>query len=217
VFGTSVFFRTHPKGGMTQPARALFWASPDAEGVPTPVRTTTTLTVEDSDVTYPEDVKLSVVVGSLSGDNDPVGTVEILSGDQVLDSAELGEADQGRAAFTLSDLTPGRYPLRARFTPTQESPFLKSVSQTTSVVVRKVTSTIILKVGDRAAAGKPAPARIRVTAPGVTPVGTVVIRDNGRVIETVTLEEATQARSGSSCQRWSPVSTACGQCSRRRR
>jgi hypothetical protein len=130
------------------------------------------------------------VVGSQSGDNDPVGTVEILSGDQVLDSAELGEADQGQAAFTLSGLTPDSYPLRARFTPTQESPFLKSVSQTTSVVVRKVSSTITLKVGDKAAAGKPAPARIRVTAPGVTPVGTVVIRDNGRVIERVTLEEA---------------------------
>jgi len=27
VFGTSVFFRTHPKGGMSQAARALFWAS----------------------------------------------------------------------------------------------------------------------------------------------------------------------------------------------
>lgn len=27
VFGTSVFFRTHPKGGLSQAARALFWAA----------------------------------------------------------------------------------------------------------------------------------------------------------------------------------------------
>lgn len=36
VFGTNVFFRTHIKGGASQAARALFWASPEAEGVPAP-------------------------------------------------------------------------------------------------------------------------------------------------------------------------------------
>ncbi|WP_193315368.1 M14 family zinc carboxypeptidase [Nostocoides sp. F2B08] len=30
VFGTSVFFRTHPKGGLSQAATAIFWAAPDA-------------------------------------------------------------------------------------------------------------------------------------------------------------------------------------------
>jgi hypothetical protein len=30
VFGTSVFYRTHPKGGMSQAAGAIFWATPDA-------------------------------------------------------------------------------------------------------------------------------------------------------------------------------------------
>jgi hypothetical protein len=29
VFGTSVFFRTHPKGGLSQAAQALFWATSD--------------------------------------------------------------------------------------------------------------------------------------------------------------------------------------------
>jgi hypothetical protein len=36
VFGTSVFFRNHVKGGQSQAARALFWAGPDAEEVPAP-------------------------------------------------------------------------------------------------------------------------------------------------------------------------------------
>ncbi|KHL18850.1 zinc carboxypeptidase [Mumia flava] len=36
VFGTSVVFRTHPKGGMSQVATGLFWASPDGDGVPAP-------------------------------------------------------------------------------------------------------------------------------------------------------------------------------------
>jgi hypothetical protein len=30
VFGTSVFFRTHPKGGMSQAAQGILWAVPDA-------------------------------------------------------------------------------------------------------------------------------------------------------------------------------------------
>jgi hypothetical protein len=33
VFGTSVFFRVHPKGGMSQAARAMFWAAPAASAV----------------------------------------------------------------------------------------------------------------------------------------------------------------------------------------
>ena len=36
MFGTSVFFRTHVKGGQSQAARALFWAGPEVEGVPAP-------------------------------------------------------------------------------------------------------------------------------------------------------------------------------------
>ena len=37
VFGTSVFFRVHPKGGMSQAARAMFWAAPAASGrLPSP-------------------------------------------------------------------------------------------------------------------------------------------------------------------------------------
>jgi hypothetical protein len=34
VFGTSVFFRTHPKGGLSQAAQAIFWAAPDAAAAP---------------------------------------------------------------------------------------------------------------------------------------------------------------------------------------
>ena len=34
VFGTSVMFRNHMKGGMSQAARALFWAGPEGAGVP---------------------------------------------------------------------------------------------------------------------------------------------------------------------------------------
>ncbi|KAA1422575.1 peptidase M14 [Mumia zhuanghuii] len=36
VFGTSIMFRTHPKGGQSQAARGLFWAAPEGEGVLTP-------------------------------------------------------------------------------------------------------------------------------------------------------------------------------------
>ena len=36
VFGTSVVFRTHPKGGLSQAARGLFWAAPEGERVAAP-------------------------------------------------------------------------------------------------------------------------------------------------------------------------------------
>ncbi|MDN4173267.1 M14 family metallopeptidase [Nocardioides sp. SOB77] len=36
VFGTSVFFRTHPKGGLSQAARALFWAGPEGDELVAP-------------------------------------------------------------------------------------------------------------------------------------------------------------------------------------
>lgn len=36
VFGTSVFFRTHPKGGLSQAARALLWAGPEGAAVTAP-------------------------------------------------------------------------------------------------------------------------------------------------------------------------------------
>lgn len=42
VFGTSVFFRTHPKGGMSQAAQAIFWAAPEAAPASAPAASTST-------------------------------------------------------------------------------------------------------------------------------------------------------------------------------
>jgi hypothetical protein len=184
VFGTSVFFRTHPRGGMSQAARALLWAAPDVAGVQAPVDTTTSLTVRDADIRYPHDVEISVVVDA---DADvPVGTVQVLRAGAVLRSVRLTEADQGEADITLSRLAPGRYRLRARFVPAGGTLFRQSTSAPATVLVRKAASATRLWVNeDRAAQGLRAPARITVRAPGVVPVGTVLVTDRGEVIRTL--------------------------------
>nr|WP_246304855.1 M14 family zinc carboxypeptidase [Nocardioides thalensis] len=65
VFGTSVFFRTHPKGGLSQAARALFWAGPEGDVVKVP--STTTLKARK---VAPRKVRLTVkvTVPGVSGD-----------------------------------------------------------------------------------------------------------------------------------------------------
>ncbi|WP_449282739.1 M14 family zinc carboxypeptidase [Leucobacter sp.] len=46
VFGTSVVFRNHPKGGLSQAARGIFWAAPEGERVVAPEPKDATLDVD---------------------------------------------------------------------------------------------------------------------------------------------------------------------------
>ena len=132
VFGTSVFFRTHPKGGQSQAARGLFWAAPEGEGVAAPVATTTTLEVGRA---HPGSVELEVsVTADDPAAGTPDGVVQVREGRSLLGTARVRR--DGTAELTVRGLRPGTHVLTASYTPKAGSGFDASVSGPVTVQVK---------------------------------------------------------------------------------
>ncbi len=186
VFGTSVVYRTHTKGGLSQAARALFWAAPDGDGVDAPSNTAVTV-VTDSPVTYPGTIKVDVLVTSETGT--PTGAVELVNPttDAVLATAPLVN---GAATLTLAGLKAGTTTFDAVFVP-DTARFESSVSEGVTVRVAKAASTTKLttKVAKRTVT-----ASVAVSVKGIAPVGTLVITDKGKVVRTVKLTKASAGK-----------------------
>lgn len=130
VFGTSVFFRTHPKGGQSQAARSLFWAAPEGEGVEAPAATTTTLEVGPA---HPGSTVVTVTVTADPAAGVPTGRVEVREGRSVLGQARVGR--DGAATLVLRGLKPGRHVLQASYAPRGLS-FTGSTSAPVTVTVK---------------------------------------------------------------------------------
>ncbi|MGH1563358.1 M14 family zinc carboxypeptidase [Mumia sp. DW29H23] len=131
VFGTSVFFRTHPKGGQSQAARGLFWAAPEGEGVAAPVATTTTLEVGRA---HPGSVEVEVAVTAADpAAGTPSGAVEVREGGSLLGTAQVRR--DGTAALTLRGLRPGTHVLTASYAPSAGAGFDASTSAPVAVRV----------------------------------------------------------------------------------
>lgn len=178
VFGTSVFFRTHPKGGLSQAGRAVFWAGPEGEGVEapeTPASTTTTLT-GPARVTYPEPVTLTADVAAEAGE--PTGSVQLSFGGEVVAEEDLVD---GGASFELPRVGPGRHVFTASYVP--DGALEASTSEPLVVVVDKAPSTTSLRVGKLG--GPRVRLALGVAVDGVAPRGTVVITDRGRQVRRV--------------------------------
>lgn len=131
VFGTSVFFRSHPKGGMSQGARALFWAGPDGAGVGAlapagpPVVTTPTGGAPAASTVVLKATKVRATIGrngtkgkvrarvtlAIPGLS-PVGTITISERGRVLKRVTVTAA--GTERFRLF-LTRGRHKLTATY------------------------------------------------------------------------------------------------------
>ncbi|WP_193661190.1 M14 family zinc carboxypeptidase [Nocardioides kribbensis] len=128
VFGTSVFFRTHPKGGLSQAARGLFWAAPAGEEVaPAKATSTTRLTARKAGT-----VKASATVRLSFNFGEAVGTVQLRErGEGVVRTVRITRADEGSKKVTVR-LGRGRHVLRAVFPATEQVE--RSASRT--VVVR---------------------------------------------------------------------------------
>ncbi|MDD9349896.1 M14 family metallopeptidase [Mumia sp.] len=132
VFGTSVFFRTHPTGGQSQAARGLFWAAPEGEGVAAPVATSTTLEVGRA---RPGSVELEVsVTADDPAAGTPRGVVQVREGRSLLGTARVRR--DGTAALTLRGLRPGTHVLTASYTPKAGSGFDASASGPVTVQVK---------------------------------------------------------------------------------
>ncbi|WP_244929463.1 M14 family metallopeptidase [Nocardioides sp. W7] len=179
VFGTSVFFRTHPKGGLSQAARALFWAAPEGTAVVAPQATSVAI-APVADVTYPGSASVRVTTST-------AGTVSMLAGGKEVAS---GPTAAGAATLTVSGLKPGSTSLVARFTPSDSS-FEPSVSAPVTVRVAKARSALRLsakeiKVARSAKRGK-AKVTITFAVPNVPTNGRIVLTDKGRTVKVVRL------------------------------
>jgi len=109
VFGTSVFFRTHPKGQMGQVGRSLFWAAGEApdEGSGPKVASSTTLRVVKTGAR-----EYRLVVSVDTGDAPRAGTVVVRDrGAQ----KRVIRVDTDRVERRTIRLGPGRHVLKAQY------------------------------------------------------------------------------------------------------
>jgi len=194
IFGTSPVYRTHTKGGLSQAARAIFWAAQDGDGVEAPIATSTTLKVP-AKATYPKAVSATVTVKATEGTAE--GTVQVREGAKVLATKALAK---GSATVSVKGLKPGTRRLTAVFTPAAGSRFEESTSAVATVKVAKAKSatkvsakslgkgkvrvTVSVKAGSVKATGK-----VRVKAGAKT--RWVTLR-NGRATVTFKLAKGTR-------------------------
>ena len=184
VFGTSVFFRNHPKGGLSQAATALFWAAPAGTGVSAPGQVSVTV-APVARVSYPAAATVRV---SVAGDAGPVdGTVELLVDGEV---AATGTTSGGAVALRLPGLRPGATSVVARFTPSDPA-YDAASSAPVTVRVGKAVSRTGLKVKRVGGpAGRQVAATVTFAVPRLPAVGTIVLSDRGRVVRTLRLSAA---------------------------
>jgi hypothetical protein len=178
VFGTSVFFRTHPKGGMSQAARGLFWAGPAGDAVVAPNGSSVTI-APVGPVTYPGSATVTVTTAGAAAT--PIdGTVELRVGDTVV---ATGGTTGGRATLTVPGLEPGTTNVVATFTPSAAT-YTPSTSAPVSITVAKAGSRLTLKATKVKRANK-AKVTVKLSVPGVPAGGTVVVTDKGKKVKTL--------------------------------
>lgn len=191
VFGTSVVYRTHTKGGFSQAARALFTSSGDSAGATAQVGTTVAVGTPAT-VTYPGVVELPVTV-SATGET-PTGVVEVF--DATSTSVGMAVLADGAATVSVEGVLPGSSTFTVAYLP-DNAHFASSSSEPVTATVDKASSTLKLgaKVVKKAKGAKKAVASVTVTlsVPGLTPGGTVKITDKGTVLRTVTVDASGKA------------------------
>ncbi|QGG40932.1 M14 family metallopeptidase [Aeromicrobium yanjiei] len=184
VFGTSVFFRTHTKGGMSQAARGLFWAAPAGDPVVAPGGSSVTITSAKG-VTYPRAATVTVRAEDAEG-TALDGTVTLRAGTKVL---ATGTTSGGKASLKVQGLRPGTTSVVATFEPSSAS-YGSSTSAPASISVAKASTSLSLKVKKWKNARK-ARVTVKLIAPGVKTAGSVVITDKGKKVKTVRVDANT--------------------------
>ncbi|GAA5156484.1 hypothetical protein GCM10023340_44490 [Nocardioides marinquilinus] len=181
VFGTSVFYRNHPKGLIGQAGRAIYWAGPEGPEVAAPGASTVSLTAPDR-VAYPGAVAFQVTATAADVEA-ASGRVDVVDGaGQVVGSAPV---DGGTATVRVSGLRPGTASYTAVFT-SETADVEGSTSTPVQVTVTKAVSTTGLRVVEKS--GRAVTVRVTLRIAGLTPRGTVRLNDRGRLLRTVRLD-----------------------------
>ena len=195
VFGTSVTYRTHPRGHFSEILAGLYWtAKPAANGLVAPNATTTTLDLQGESQTFGGEPSTAVVkVATGAGNLNRTGTVEILLGDEVLGEGTVNSF--GNAEVVLpADLPVGEHELVASYVPRPGSTVGTSTSEpATLTVVGAPTETALEIDASSHVQGATDPATATVTVSGSVegsvPAGEVSLRAGDIAFGTGTLDE----------------------------
>ncbi|MEE3128155.1 MAG: M14 family metallopeptidase [Actinomycetota bacterium] len=183
VFGTSLLFRHHPKAGLGDVGRALYWAGPEGEKVVAPaepVVTTTMLTPASSRVEYGDDVVLDVEVAPASGEDAPAGTVVVTDDrDRTVGTATLSD---GTATVRVGGVTPGERTYTASYEPT--SLHEASTSTTVPVTIDRASTLTRFKARTPKDGRLRTTVRIRTAEAAGSAVGRVLVLVDGEVERT---------------------------------
>ncbi|MBN9612870.1 MAG: Ig-like domain repeat protein, partial [Actinobacteria bacterium] len=193
VFGTSVFFRTHPKGGLSQAARGIFWAAPEGAKVeaPVPADATVKLSLAKSSTSYGQANTATV---SVTGEGKAAtGDVKLTLNGKALSTLKLSN---GKASLNLSAKTvPGKYALKAQYLGSDK---VKAGEATTTVNVLKATPKVSAKAAkSKVSSKKNASVKVTVALPGAKSVyatGKVQIKVGSKVLKTVNLSVSAKGK-----------------------
>lgn len=193
VFGTSVVFRTHPKGGLSQAARGLFWAAPEGDKVaaPQPKNASVKASFAKSSIRYGQANKVSVSVTGAG--KAATGKVKLSLDGKALKTLNLSN---GKASLSISAKTkPGKHTLKAQYLGSDK---VKSGTATAKVNVLKATPKVTAKLSKSKVTTKQnAKVKVTVVLPGAKSVyatGKVQIKQGKKALKTFSLSTSKKGK-----------------------
>lgn len=182
VFGTAVFFRTHPKGGLSQAARGLFWAAPGVDAIDPKAEVSVKLGKSSTRYGQPNTVTVTVN----GGGEQASGQVKVSVDGKTVKTIALAS---GKATVALpANLKAGSHKVTAAFLGSDD---VAASSTTVSLKVLKalpkVTSTL---AKSSIKTNQNAKVTVKVALPGASKVyatGKVTIKAGSKTVRTFTL------------------------------
>lgn len=190
VFGTSVVFRNHPKGGLSQAARGLFWAAPEGPEVVAPA----TVSVKPAKATTSYGQANSVTASVTGGSVPAAGTVEFSVDGKKLKSVKL---TGGKAKVDLDPkMNAGKRVVTAKYLGSET---VKAGSAKATVTVQKAKPKVAIKYAKSKITTKQnASVAVTVTLPGaaksVYATGTVQVKNGTKVLKSAKLTAASKGK-----------------------
>lgn len=187
VFGTSVFFRNHPKGGLSQAARGIFWAAPAGEPIaaPKPKPSQVTVKLSKSSTGYGQPNTATITVTSAGAA--ATGKVKVSVDGKAVKTASLSKT--GTAKVSLPAGTkPGTHTVRAEYLGSDAA---QPKAATVKMKVVKAKPSVTAKLSkSKIKATQNAKVKVTVKLPGakaVSATGKVQVKQGGKVLKTVSL------------------------------
>lgn len=190
VFGTSVVFRNHPKGGLSQAARGLFWAAPEGPEVVAPAA----VSVKAAKASTRYGQANSVTATVTGGTTPAAGSVEFSLDGKKLKTVALSG---GKAKLDLDPrMNAGKHALAVKYL---GSDTVKAGSAKATLSVLKAEPKVSIKYAKSKITTKQnASVAVTVTLPqaakSVYATGTVQVKNGTKVIKSAKLTAASKGK-----------------------